>query len=135
MGRTPAKIERGVRCCASANIDKCTGCPYAGLHVGIGCKTILFRDVQDYLKEIKISAARIEDMTKQLESAQPKWISVEERLPGEFVDVLLYGDSRGIAIGSYDANDGYFWKREDENTLRSVNATHWMPLPSCPEEE
>ena len=68
-------------------------------------------------------------------SAQPKWISVEERLPGEFVDVLLYGDSRGIAIGSYDANDGYFWKREDENTLHSVNATHWMPLPNGPKEE
>lgn len=133
MGRTPAKIERGVRCCASANIDKCTGCPYAGLHVGIGCKTILFKDVQDYLKEIKISAARIEDMTKQLESAQPKWISVEKRKPkvGEFVLFQYAKNAQNptmharntMAVGRYEY--GMFLVEGC-----SVKVTHWMPLPS-----
>ena len=143
MGRTPAKIEHGVRCCASANIDKCTGCPYAGLHVGIGCKTILFRDVQDYLKEIKISAARIEDMTKQLESAQPKWISVEERLPSgangmDFcVNVVVYTQDKQVTTGWCNGEIWYLlnWDNDFISKHPSEYVTHWMPLPEPPKEE
>lgn len=132
--KTPAKIELGIKCCASANVDKCTGCPYAGLHMGVGCKTILFRDVQDYLKKIRKSAARIEAMTKRLESAQPKWISVEERLPTELGEVMVcvYGC---VTIAWYGGNGGFetgsgviFWAGDGI-------VTHWMPLPEAPKEE
>lgn len=140
MGRTPAKIEHGVRCCASANIDKCTGCPYAGLHVGIGCKTILFRDVQDYLKEIKISAARIEDMTKQLESAQPKWISVIDNPPNEGDVVFAHDPDEGwialvkvirVNLASIDVKA--IWPEHSPPFIAKV----WTPLrlPEPPKEE
>lgn len=65
MGRTPAKIELGVRCCASINIDKCTGCPYQYLYKGVGCRTQLFRDVQDYLKEIRKRLHEADDYSEE----------------------------------------------------------------------
>ena len=131
--RTPAKIEHGIRCCASANIDKCTGCPYAGLHMGIGCKTILLRDAQDYLKEIRRSAARIEVMAKQLESAQPKWISVEERLPEPDKNVLTLENRKRVRIGYY-SEDCEEWVINDM-VAYDEDITHWMPLPEPPKEE
>lgn len=134
--KTPAKIELGIKCCASANVDKCTGCPYAGLPMGVGCKTILFRDVQDYLKEIRKSAARIEAMTKQLEATQPKWISVEERLPLEDETVIVCADDGCVYAAQYWGHGK--WRRELIGCIRSdtdVTPTHWMPLPPPPKEE
>ena len=69
---------------------------------------------------------------------QPRWISVEERLPerGEFV-LLSYAKNcknptqfakNTMAVGKYEF--GMFLV---EGCLVSV--THWMPLPSAPKEE
>ena len=76
-------------------------------------------------------------------AAQPKWISVEERIPEDNVDVIVYIASKKenvdsvIAITQYTHRmygynlEGWcspwqycFWDRE---------VTHWMPLPSMPE--
>lgn len=137
MGRTPAKIEHGVRCCASINIDKCTGCPYQYLYKGVGCRTQLFRDVQDYLKEIRKTAARIEVMAKQFESAQPKWISVEERLPEHGEVVMVFAKAKPdeesllrdiLSFASYWCDDG--WDVDFIDDTDDITVTHWMPLPS-----
>ena len=112
MMRSPAKIEHGVRCCASTNVLKCTGCPYQTIR---RCKEQLMEDVQTYLKNIRQAAARIEEQVKQLEAAQPKWISVEERLPENEKTVLIltkwrhtwWGENRsGVAISAAFHTDG-----------------------------
>lgn len=62
-----------------------------------------------------------------------QWISVKDRLPEEFENVIA-ANKRGKA---YDIDkawwNGYRWDRCGKGSYRNV--THWMPLPEPPEEE
>ena len=65
-----------------------------------------------------------------------EWISVEDRLPDETDDVLLYDSQMGVFSGriSYVISHGYF--NITHTTGHTANgATHWMPLPEPPKEE
>lgn len=57
-----------------------------------------------------------------------EWISVEDRLPGQFVDVLLVCRS-GHRIGYYD---GKRW-RDSGSDSEIYLCTHWMLLPEKPQ--
>lgn len=68
------------------------------------------------------------------------WINVEQQLPEERKDVLVYGSS-GIFIGSYREGNKYmdgYWCSEKSSHVEYLEdyepVTHWMPLPSSPEE-
>ena len=53
------------------------------------------------------------------------WISVEDRLPDEFADFLVFG-------GCFMETD--YWNLDiNEFAYRSDDVTHWMPLPELPE--
>jgi hypothetical protein len=64
-------------------------------------------------------------------AANPRWISVEDRLPEDKVDVLVFGggninmcwhmEHKGASVWQGDGDDPYI-------------VTHWMPLPAPPEE-
>ena len=66
------------------------------------------------------------------EAAQPKWISVEERLPEELgvvlgvmmgtVTLLFY-----VGEGEFRTGNGMLWEKG------CGYITHWMPLPQAPE--
>lgn len=60
--------------------------------------------------------------------AEPKWISVEERLPENFDTVIIWrNDCRNACIG---------WLIDDRWSVpKGVKVTHWMPLPEAPKEE
>ena len=64
-------------------------------------------------------------------AAQPKWISVKDRLPKELEDVLTYVRNNEVSwlCVSYMC-DGVWWR-----SCRKIcgKVTHWMPLPSMPE--
>lgn len=69
-------------------------------------------------------------------SEQPKWISVEDKLPQPFVSVLVYMPEEShlpTVHEGYLAEDGKwyasFYAREP------FEVTYWMPLPEPPEEE
>ena len=111
--KAPNEIKLALEICAA---DSCRGCPYEADY--------------DCDNKNKDALAYIQ----QLESAQPKWISVKERLPTELGEVLIclygkttiawYGGNGGFEIGS----GAIFWA--GDNTV-----THWMPLPQPPKEE
>ena len=65
------------------------------------------------------------------ESAQPKWISVEERLPEESVTVLVYRDGCCGVARLLDVEPAIMWTY----TGFGGDPTHWMPLPKAPKEE
>ena len=54
-----------------------------------------------------------------------EWISVNDRLPVPFENVLVFRDGK-ISI---DYNEGNGWFAYDFNGKR---VTHWMPLPLAP---
>ena len=64
-------------------------------------------------------------------AAQPKWISVEERLPEAGEKVIVRGVKNGMQVGAFsgitrhEKNRRWWWKK---NTILEV--THWMPIPS-----
>ena len=57
--------------------------------------------------------------------SKSEWISVEERLPEMYEDVLYFnGHSVGV---DFICSDG-MWCEEDVHN----DVTHWMPLPEAP---
>jgi len=69
-----------------------------------------------------------------------KWISVEERLPGELLILITDGDS--VAVGIYRESNGQWpWVVFDPETDDYINGwpdsgvSHWMPLPDPPKGE
>ena len=67
-----------------------------------------------------------------VEATQPRWISVEERLPYDCIDVLVFtrsGYTSSISIAN--TLKGRWFSRG----IPFENVTHWMPLPEAPKEE
>ena len=112
--RTPEEIKRGLECCIAGD---CDSCPY-------------YEAKKDCGDRLKIDALAY---IQQLEAAQPKWISVEERLPEIGVNVLTrtVGLLHPISTGWYSPTRKN-WCLDNGSTLK---VTHWMPLPEPPKEE
>ena len=71
---------------------------------------------------------------------KPQWISVEERLPEPYKNVLVWrdnylDDSGCVGIDfTFTFNGGDVEWADHMRTWKSV-VTHWMPLPEPPKEE
>jgi hypothetical protein len=71
-------------------------------------------------------------------TAQPQWISVNDRLPKENELVLFCGPSADDYFVGYRVPEGVYYDPEGQgmtalNILRYCN--YWMPLPPAPKEE
>ena len=62
-----------------------------------------------------------------------KWISVEERLPNDGEEVLVWVDGGILDVGIWSKRDkGWV----DASSLQQAfGVTHWMPLPEPPTKE
>ena len=58
------------------------------------------------------------------------WISVEDKLPDEFQEVLSFAGHNGIAHSIYRAEN---FKKSLVVWLH-LDVTHWMPLPEPPKQ-
>ena len=67
------------------------------------------------------------EMAKAALREQPRWISVEERLPEDGQKVLICTKTKLIKDARYSRRRGCFI------TSGNITATHWMPLPQPPE--
>jgi len=63
---------------------------------------------------------------------KPQWISVKDRLPEHFEDVLTFEDGECYRVNSISELTKYWWD-SDEGFER--NPSYWMPLPAPPKEE
>ena len=129
-GRTPEEIKKGLECCAKPDnpvLNKCEFCVYGAVP---GCENALKYDAIALIQ--------------QLESAQPKWISVEERLPetqdyeGEPIEYIVHVD--GAELATFAIFDGERFIPSEfpgfiEKRMFAGPITHWMPLPAPPKEK
>lgn len=119
--KTPEEIKKGLECCIletddTSLVDHCKACPYQP--TGLCFRTLL----KDALAS-----------TQQFEAQVPKWISVEERLPDDGVDVIVYTDRCGGCVEyAYYRYGRCEWFKNC--ILLRYNVTHWMPLPEPPKE-
>ncbi|HDS2486120.1 TPA: DUF551 domain-containing protein [Klebsiella pneumoniae subsp. pneumoniae] len=64
-----------------------------------------------------------------------KWIPVSERMPEEGGDMIVFTDGIVMSGVSYAKKKGFYIQAleyDDDEPVDSV--THWMPLPSAPQE-
>ena len=110
----------------------------------------LCEQIQELQKEVAFHKRNYQYMATAYEMAtEPKWISVEDRLPDNNVPVIVYvpphvKDSEeyfgyvGMANYVFSARGG-FWCGTDGNIYGAIgiiyDPTHWMPLPEPPKTE
>lgn len=78
----------------------------------------------------------LQEYLHQKEESKPKWISVKERLPEQFVSVLVYMPDEFPWPTVHQGHlrpDGK-WNAA-HNLCTPDEVTHWMPLPEPPKEE
>lgn len=56
------------------------------------------------------------------------WVSVKDRLPEKYEEVLVYSAKYGVQVDWIADNTDYLWWNYGELV------THWMPLPEPPKE-
>ena len=74
-------------------------------------------------------------------AAPSQWVSVEDRLPDDMEDCLVYvpcfvgeHDFGSQIEAMYSKHHGFLaWDPEADDYCISLNASHWMPLPTPPE--
>ena len=123
--KTPDEIKKGLEYCTHGT---CNSCPYFGDECDSDREVI---DTLEYIQQLENHIGELTEKVAQLESAQPKWISVEERLPDAGEKVIVRGVKNGMQVGAFsgitrhEKNRRWWWKK---NTILEV--THWMPIPS-----
>jgi hypothetical protein len=103
----------------------------------------------EYIQHLEAGIDRCYELAKQVESAQPKWISVEERLPGdpddvvgEVVEILIEkgGNILCVEAGFYDHQEKHWVVYDGLYTSDVCDGCYgvvrkWKPLPMPPKEE
>ena len=93
---------------------------------------IKIRDLLDFCDNQKEHSATPNDIMRMNHSYfmenYPCWISVKDRLPDVMPCEYLVVNNGAVGLAIY--HDG-LWIAPS----RSVNVTHWMPLPEPPKEE
>ena len=132
-GRTPEEIKRGLEYCTGygeITHEYCSKCPYIP---DASCRDALEIDALALIQQLEERVVDLNKTSKQLEAAQPKWISVEERLPEPDKNVLTLKNRKCVRIGYY-SEDCEEWVINDM-VAYDEDITHWMPLPKAPKEE
>lgn len=143
--KTPYEIKKGLEICSSRG--DCAKCPYPE---GECFSDLVEKDAHGYILQLENHIGELTEKVELLEAAQPKWISVEERLPEPNTTVLLIAhgwEPQLVYIGELkkvESERSWLtglvskvseWTVYGFSYLREPIVTHWMPLPSMPEPQ
>lgn len=148
--KTPDEIKKALRICSGKLLDYCDACNYCNWSSDCACNSRMCADALDYIQQLENHIGELTEKVAQLEEAQPKWISVEERLPEPNTTVLLIAhgwESQLVYIGKLEkvesekswltglVSKASEWTVYGFSYLKEPIVTHWMPLTSMPEPQ
>lgn len=140
--KTSEEIKKGMECCrpvwAGDRWKACDAeCPYR--IEKLFCKNALNKDMRDYIQQLEADNAQlnrcIENLTDKLNAtndALPRWIPVEERLPG--IGEVLISHCGYVCIAWHHGNGTFETGSRMMLVVGKHDITHWMPLPEPPQE-
>lgn len=78
---------------------------------------------------------RLTDENAALREKVPQWISVEEKLPADYIKryLIAFKDAGGSIVDAARYIPGLGWECCNWEVPQGL-ITHWMPLPDAPEE-
>ena len=127
--KAPDEIKKGLEMCGVIR-GRCKGCPYDG---NAECVSNHSADALAYIQQLEEDRKErdiLADAYQELEAAQPKWISVKERLPERAMKCLVRSKAGRTFTTWYDPEVHRFAPH-----FAKSNITHWMHLPCAPKEE
>ena len=148
--KTPDEIKKALRICSGKLLDYCDACNYCNWSSDCACNSRMCADALDYIQQLENHIGELTEKVAQLEAAQPKWISVEERLPEPNTTVLLIAhgwEPQLVYIGKLEkvesekswltglVSKASEWTVYGFSYLKEPIVTHWMPLPEPPKED
>lgn len=116
-----------LRCCAK------------GLGHDDACENCKVGEIQDRREYIEFAAANvIERLTAEnaaLREKVPQWISVEEKLPADYIKryLIAFKDAGGSIVDAARYIPGLGWECRNWEVPQGL-ITDWMPLPGAPEK-
>lgn len=114
----PDEIKKGLDECT--RLGGCAACPYFVDHTMVQCTPKLAADALAYIQ--------------QLEAKVPRWISVDDRLPQDFVSVLAHMTDAGEfpdVREAYAVCGMFFFPALHEHHP----VDYWMEMPELQKEE
>lgn len=129
--KSPEEIKRALEICSNGGIWDCDACPYGDSDDGFECRSDLYECAAAYIQQLEHHIGELTEKVAQLEAAQPKWISVEERLPGYNAGMrfIVSRNDGTVCEGRFEVSNGRWYELTTEG-LWEIEVTHWMPLPS-----
>ena len=124
---TGQEIVQALRCCAK------------GLGHDDACENCKVGEIQDRREYIEFAAANaIERLTAKnaaLREKVPQWISVEEKLPADYIKryLIAFKDAGGSIVDAARYIPGLGWECRNWEVPQGL-ITDWMPLPGAPEK-
>lgn len=95
------------------------------------------KELADYVSLGPQSSGRCPDYIYSGDvSAVPQWIPADERLPQNYISVLVYiptGEPLPMVHEAYIGDDGE-WHSSVFYGIENEDVTHWMPMPEAPKE-
>ena len=125
---TGKEIMQALRCCATkGEQEKCEMCRRSER----GC----FECINSYLYEAASLIERLTAENAALREKVPQWISVEEKLPADYIKryLIAFKDAGGSIVDAARYIPGLGWECRNWEVPQGL-ITDWMPLPGAPEK-
>lgn len=122
---TGQEIVQALRQCAKSDCSSCGMCP-------------IFPDRECVEHLATAAASLIERLTAEnaaLREKVPQWISVEDRLPADYIKryLIAFKDAGGSIVDAARYIPGLGWECRNWEVPQGL-ITDWMPLPGAPEK-
>lgn len=141
---TRQEIVQALRCTSTPGgpTGDCEKCPYwkteqltAEQKEKLGVDTWTSCDIDKVGTDAADLIERLTAENAALREKVPQWISVEEKLPADYIKryLIAFKDAGGSIVDAARYIPGLGWECCNWEVPQGL-ITHWMPLPGAPEE-